>query len=181
MAIDYVLKEDVREPSFEKTYTVKIKKSPSKKQELNIIKTPDPRKALENKNTDVLLDPYHYIKKDSLHFRNSGLNQVVCKIAKKNKIIIAFSFSNILKSKNRNKILERIKQNIKLCRKYKVPMIIASFAENEYELRTAKELQNFALFLGMGPNEAKKAVNTDLFRIKKEKLKYIVPGLKKLK
>ena len=178
MTIDYVL-GNVKEPSFSKTYAVKIKKSASGK-EVNIVKNSEARKVLENKNTDVLLDPYHYVKSDSLHFRNSGLNQVLCRIAKDNGVIVGFSFSNILKSKGRNKILERVKQNIKLCRKYKIPMLIASFAENKYELRSANELQNFALFLGMNTKEAKEAVNIDLFEIKEEKLKYIVPGLKKV-
>src|SRR3989344_8241198 len=72
-------------------------------------------------------------EKDSLHQRASGLNQVYCKLAVKHKIAVAFNLSDILKAKNKAVILGRIMQNIRLCRKYKVKMIIISLAEDKYE------------------------------------------------
>jgi len=46
------------------------------------------REILENKRVHILLSPEKYKEEDSLHQRNSGLNQVLCKIAQKNKVAI---------------------------------------------------------------------------------------------
>src|SRR3989344_7408011 len=81
------------------------------------------RKAVEDKSTDILLSPERNAQNDKLSSRNSGLNQVLCKLAHDNKIAIGFSFSEILKSKERSVLIGRIMQNIKLCRKYKVRIV----------------------------------------------------------
>ncbi len=117
------------------------------------------RKAVENKDIDILLHPEKNDKKDFMKSRNSGLNQVLCKIAKKNDVAIGFSFNEILKSSRRSLLIGRMRQNIKLCRKYKVRMVFASFAKSLYEMRGAKDLFSLAQVLGMSPGEAKKALN----------------------
>jgi RNase P/RNase MRP subunit p30 len=184
---DLVLTKEKQENlNFSKISRVTVKKIKNlkelrklKKTDINIIKgSKFNREVLENKYTDILLDPYAYIKKDSLHHRNSGLNHILCKIAYRNKKIIALSFSEILKNKKRENIFERIKQIIKLCRKYKINIIFSSFAENKWEMRDAKDLLNFAIFIGMTPGEAKKALSFDIQKYKEEKLKEIMPGIR---
>jgi len=83
--------------------------------------------------------------KDSMHFRNSGMNQVLFKIAHKNKIKLGVSLSMILNSSQKNipVLMGRMMQNIKLARKYKVDIKIASFARTPYEMRPAEDLKNF--------------------------------------
>jgi len=95
-------------------------------------------------------------RKDSLHYRRSGLNQVLCSIAKTSNISIAFSFSEILSISGmlRSQFLGRINQNIMLCRKYKAPALIASFASSPYQMRTHHDLANFFSVLGMTAGEA---------------------------
>ncbi len=44
------------------------------------------RKILENKDVDILLDPHLHNRKDKLKERDSGLNEILCKIAAKNNI-----------------------------------------------------------------------------------------------
>lgn len=117
------------------------------------------REILSNRKVDVLLSPEKGIKKDSLHYRNSGLNHVLCNLARKNNIAIGISFNEILNSKKRDKLLGRIMQNIRLCRKYKVRMLLASFATNKYEMRLANDLISFAVCIGMHPKEAKGALS----------------------
>jgi ribonuclease P/MRP protein subunit RPP1 len=108
------------------------------------------RLALENKNVDILLSPERGRRKDYMFFRNAGLNQVLCKIAQKNNVAIGFNFSDILNAsdKERPKILARMAQNVKLCKKYKVKMIFSTFATEKYELRNNENLTNFSCFLG---------------------------------
>lgn len=113
------------------------------------------RAALENKNVDVLLGPEKGREKDFTHYRNSGLNQVLCKLAKKNNIAIGFDFNDVLNVREKYKILGRMMQNVKLCRKYKVKMLIFDFKEE----RSKKELRSFGISLGMTPGEVNKAVN----------------------
>ena len=108
------------------------------------------RLAVETRKVDVLLSPEKNNKRDFMFFRNSGLNQVLCKLAVKNHISIGFNFSDILNSngKERSKLLGRMTQNVRLCKKYKVKMEFSSFAKNKFELRSDAILTSFAKVLG---------------------------------
>jgi len=82
--------------------------------------------------------------------RRSGLNQVLCKLAAKNNVAIGFDFSYLLNSsgKERARILGRMSQNVRFCKKYKVKMVFSSFARNKYELRSENYLKIFSKILG---------------------------------
>jgi ribonuclease P/MRP protein subunit RPP1 len=103
------------------------------------------RKAVENKKVDILLSPEKNDKRDFMFSRNSGLNQVLCKLAAKNNVAISFNFSDVLNcsGKERARLLGRMRQNVRLCKKYKVKMIFSSFAKNKYELRSSEFLKVF--------------------------------------
>lgn len=94
--------------------------------------------------------------KDFIHQRRSGLNHVMCKLAKKNNVKIGFSFRNLLNASEgkRNVFIGRISANIKLCRKYKVNMVIGSFASKPFEMRSYNDMVAFFSTLGMHPSEA---------------------------
>ena len=115
------------------------------------------RLAVESKKVDILLSPELNSKKDSFFVRKSGLNQVLCKLAYENKVAIGFNFSEILnsKGKERSKILGRMVHNVKMCRKYKVKMIISTFAKDKYELRSLDALKSFGKVIGMSPDDVK--------------------------
>lgn len=117
------------------------------------------RKAVEDKSTDILLSPERDAQSDKMTSRNSGLNQVLCKLAHNNKIAIGFSFAELLNSKERSKVIGRWTQNIRLCRKFKVKMVLASFSNNKWEMRSPRDLFSLALTLGMTGNEANEALN----------------------
>lgn len=141
------------------------------------------RYVLEKTKADILFGLELYPRPDSMHHRNSGLNQVLCKLANKNRIMIAIPFSMILKSKDilRTRIMGRISQNIKLCRKYKVDMIIASFAQEPFHMRAAKDLESLGVVLGMHPKQAKEATKklTERleFNTKTKNKEIIAPGI----
>jgi len=115
------------------------------------------RHAIEKSKANVVFDLETIATKDSMHHRNSGLNQILCKLANKNNVMIGFSFSTILNEERmiRSQILGRLMQNIRLCRKYKVKTVIASFAEKPYDLRSCYDLKSVFISLGMHPEEAK--------------------------
>ena len=112
-----------------------------------------------DKRVDFVFDLEKNSKKDYIHHRGSGMNHVTAKQLAQNKTSLAFDFNSVLKSKQKDKIIGKMMQNVMLCRKYKVKTIIASFATSPYEMRAAKDLISFGITLGMNPGEAKKAVN----------------------
>lgn len=118
-------------------------------------------KALKNKNIDILLSPEKNSGRDKMHSRESGMNHVLCKLARDNKIAIGINFGDILNSKGerRANLIGKLMQNIRLCRKYKVKMVIVSIAKNEYEMRAGKELFALCRVLGMNGLQAKEALN----------------------
>jgi RNase P/RNase MRP subunit p30 len=106
------------------------------------------RFALERSGVDMLYGMESIHPKDSLHYVRGGLDQVLCKIAAEKGKILAFCFSEMLNSTERGKLLARIMLNIKLCKKYKVAMILGSFAVSQEEMRSAKDLQALGRVLG---------------------------------
>ena len=116
------------------------------------------RKILENKKVNILLSPENGYKKDKLKQRDSGLNHILCRIAQQNSISIGIDFQEILNKRDEGKKqlaehLARIMQNIKLCRKSKVKMILMNTAgTDDYGLRALLST------LGMPTDMAKMAV-----------------------
>lgn len=133
------------------------------------------QKIIESNSPNVLFEFEQKAEKDYIHQRASGLNNVICTFAQKNNVIISFSFKQILfgyktksklntlqqdTAKVRAQIIGRMMQNIRLCRKHKVRMAIASFATNPYEMRAPKDVQSLFELLGLHQIEAKKSFET---------------------
>lgn len=166
MASDITLFEGEKpELGFEKIFSAK---------DLRIIECDESsiRGAVEQRRADIIMVSEKN-PRDSLHFRRTALDSVICSIAARNGIAFAFSFSAILNARNRPLILGRIMQNIRLCRKHKVKMIFASFARNKWEMRAPEELRAFARTLGMTAGESNDALNSipDIIASKNHKIK----------
>ena len=137
----------IQEKSFEKARN-EIKKNKGK--EIIFSSNDDDlnRKVLEKEPINILLINQKN-RKDFQKQRNSGLNHVLAKIAKKNNISIGINLDEIINSntKEKDKILARISQNIKLCNKNKLKMrFIAINKKNE---RNLYDLKSLGLILGM--------------------------------
>ncbi len=87
-------------------------------------------------------------RKDKPKQRDSGLNQVLAKAAKKNNVVIGINLDEIIGADKKEKaeILARIKQNIKLCNKNRLNMDFISLKENK---RDNYDLKSLGLILGM--------------------------------
>ena len=139
------------------------------------------RKAVETKEVDILVHP-------ELKRRDSGLNHVMIKLAKKNNVAIEINFREILQSsKNtRSLIMHNITQNVKLCKKYKTPLIICSGAVSHWQLKDPKILIAMGHLLGLELEEAKKSLSEvpeNIIKMIKERQdkKWIRPGVKVMK
>jgi len=84
------------------------------------------RKVLEYGKFQILLDIHKTSKKDKPKVLDSGLNHVLAKIARKNKISIGIDLKSLakLEKKEKAQTLARIKQNIKICRKAKTKLAL---------------------------------------------------------
>ena len=83
------------------------------------------RKIFENSDVDTVIGLEDHDRKDRLKQRDSGLNEVHCKLARKNNIKIAIDLNQLKKQTPKNKaiILSRIIQNIQLCKRTKTQII----------------------------------------------------------
>ena len=104
------------------------------------------RKVLEKENINVLLLNQEG-RRDFQKQRNSGLNHVMAKIAKKKNVAIGINLDEIIKSgqKEKSKIIARVMQNIKICNKNRLKMkfIYKNQKRNVYDLKS------LGLVLGM--------------------------------
>ena len=102
------------------------------------------RKVMEKLPIKVLLIPLDE-RKDFMKQRNSGFNEVLAKIAKKEGIKIGIDLNEIICSQNKERILSRLKQNIDLCKRNKLFMEFFSIKEK----RNLILLKSLGLVLGM--------------------------------
>jgi RNase P/RNase MRP subunit p30 len=116
-------------------------------------------RKLIDKKMDIFLCPEKNIKGHNIKTLDTGLNHVICKLATEREIAIGFSFSSLLNADNLSLTLARMKTNIKLCKKYKTKIIIASFAQDLFELRSPNDLIAFGNVIGLNTKEAKNALN----------------------
>lgn len=115
------------------------------------------RKIFEIKGVDILLSPEIHDsnnRKDKLKQRDSGLNEFLCKLAAKNNIKIGISVQEIksLSAIQKAKVIARIMQNIKLCKRTKTQIIL--WPENKYK---SQDITAFITTLKGSTEQAKKA------------------------
>ena len=91
---------------------------------------------------------------DRLKQRDSGLNEILCRIAKNNNIKICIDIDEIKKldKKQKSKILARIAQNINLCKKTGAELVV--FPKNKYK---KQDIMSFLISLKSSTQLAKKA------------------------
>jgi RNase P/RNase MRP subunit p30 len=144
---------------------------------------------VEDTKIDFLLDPQnarYRSKMDFIHHFNSGLNQVLCTMAKEKNIGLIFSL-NFTQSYNKtiSKEIGRINQNIKFAIKYKLPIHINYIIENKFQIKSQKQLDTtFSLFnaSAIQMNENKNILKNRLLYNKEIKSEsYIADGIKIIK
>ncbi|MEM5792833.1 MAG: RNase P subunit p30 family protein [Candidatus Aenigmatarchaeota archaeon] len=112
------------------------------------------RKAVETPEVDILVHP----EKNRV---DSGFNHIMARLASKNNVAMCVDFREILiTSKNtRAHILSKIMENIKICKKYGVKIIISSGAFSHLQMKDPKVLISMGVVLGLRLDEAKKCLS----------------------
>ena len=101
---------------------------------------------IETKKIDFLVDPHNSFFKtkfDFLHHFNSGLNHILCNIArqKETKFITTLNFTKDYKTITFQKNVGRINQNLKLFKRYKLQNHFCYFCETEKDIVDDKRLR----------------------------------------
>jgi RNase P/RNase MRP subunit p30 len=112
------------------------------------------------------------IGKDALEYRRSNWNAVLSGIAQKNKVSYGIDFSYFSQSSGYKlaKLLGREMQNVRMCRR-KIPILMASFGREPYEIRLPENLSCFGKVLGLNTSQAKVAVSSAIKEILERKRK----------
>ena len=87
------------------------------------------RKAIESKKVNVMFGFEHIHAIDSVHYPRSGFDQIIAKLCAEYNVKVGISVSDYLESSlwRRAQLDRRIKLISKLCRKYNVELLPASF------------------------------------------------------
>ncbi|MEK6850057.1 MAG: RNase P subunit p30 family protein [Nanoarchaeota archaeon] len=112
------------------------------------------RKMLEYGRFDILLGAEGGIRKGSLRQSDSGFNHVLAKIAAKKGVAFGIDVSKIsnLDKKQKAELLEKIRQNIKICRKSNVHIKLINYKDG-------KDAFAFLISLGASSKQAKEAIS----------------------
>lgn len=111
-----------------------LKNSPQKKKiAIKAIDESFNRRVIETLNFDYLVSVEENSGKDGLKQRSSGINHVVAKLAAKKNISFVVSMEALknLNPLEKAKYISRIIQNIKICRKAKCSIKLASLSLNK--------------------------------------------------
>ncbi len=137
------------------------------------------RTGVETKEVDILTHPEH-------NRYDCGMNHVMAKLAKKNKVSIEINFREILTAtkKTRSRILANMHDNVALANKYKMPIILCSGAISHWELKDPLCMISMASQLGLELKDAKASLSkvpVSIVKLAKERKseKWILPGVKK--
>ncbi len=142
-----------------KTAFLAQKRQDTNKNEYDLILAERKKWAFQEPKVDIIFNLENTDKEDFVHHRASGLNQKLAKQARENNTAIAFNLSQLYNQEKASQTLGRMQQNVRICRKYNVDMIIASFAIEPYDMRAPKELEALGKTIGMHPKEAQQATN----------------------
>lgn len=136
----------ITETNFEKARKL-IREEKNQNKQVIFVSSDDElaRKILEKEPVSILVI-LQANRKDRQKQRDSGFNQVLAEIAKKNKVIIGICLDEILASreKQRADIIARVIQNIRICSKKKIPMKFCGKS-----IRDIYDLKSLGLILGM--------------------------------
>lgn len=144
------MKTILKEKDFSKLKN-EIKKAKEDKKEIIFTSEDDElnRKVAEKLPINLLLISLSQ-RKDFQKQRNSGFNQVMAKVLRKNNISLGINLDEIIEEKDFKKkaeILARVKQNIRLCNKDKIKMRF--IPQKEKNKREIYDLKSLGLVLGM--------------------------------
>ncbi|MEM2874215.1 MAG: RNase P subunit p30 family protein [Candidatus Nanoarchaeia archaeon] len=141
------------------------------------------RIAVSSPRFDAIFRVPELFGRDAPEYRHSNFNAVLANIASKNNVAYGVDFSYFLENSGYSlaKLMGREMQNIRLCRR-KVPILIASMANEVWQLRLPENLSALGRVLGLNSPQAKASVSSAIrdILVRKEKRRskaFVRPGV----
>jgi ribonuclease P/MRP protein subunit RPP1 len=138
------------------------------------------RAAVEDVRVDILAHPENG--------RDIGFNHVLAKSATNNNVAIEFNLDVLIHLRGglRVKALSDFRRNLKLVRKFSVPVVLTSNAKSHYDLRAPREMVALAGLFGMSEDEAIRALSNVPAEIiernrERRRLGYVMGGVEVVK
>lgn len=116
------------------------------------------RHNVENRSVPYLYGFESFSNNDHMHYRKSGMNQVIAKLLEERDKYYVIPVENILTSPEPQILLGRIELNLKMARKYGFNVIIAGMNTDPKLLRAKEEYKSLIRSLGY-EDLAKEAVH----------------------
>jgi ribonuclease P/MRP protein subunit RPP1 len=112
------------------------------------------RAAVEHPRVDVLAHPCG-------EKGEGGLNHVLVRYAAANGVAIDFNLDALIHTRraDRARLLSKMREILRLVRKYHAPMLVTSHAHSLYELRAPREMIALAALIGLSSEEARAALS----------------------
>ena len=130
---------------------------------------------LENTQIDFLADSQNSISRlkiDFIHHFNSGLNQVLCKLAKERNIGLIFSL-NFTEGRTKYILREfgRINQNVRFARKYGLPVYINFIVSGKEQIKSISQIKAMSSIFDVSNEQKMQIVNILEQRVKENRFK----------
>ena len=136
------------------------------------------RAVCENHRIDVLSRPYY-------KRRDSGMNHVLAKEAKRNNVTIELCFRDILNNhlRYRANVISSFKEILKFHRKFKFPLILTTDSKSIYDVRSTRDVVSFFKSIGFSNEEIYNGFYyypKQIVDFNKERKSMIVKGVKRI-
>ena len=134
------------------------------------------RSVCENHRIDVLSRPYY-------KRRDSGMNHVLAKEAKRNNVAIELCFRDILNNhlRYRANVISSFKEILMFHRKFKFPLILTTDSKSIYDVRSTRDIVSFFKSIGFSNEEIYNGFYyypKQIIDFNKERKSMIVKGVK---
>lgn len=136
------------------------------------------RSVCENHRIDVLSRPYY-------KRRDSGMNHVLAKEAKRNNVAIELCFRDILNNhlRYRANVISSFKEILMFHRKFKFPLILTTDSKSIYDVRSTRDIVSFFKSIGFSNEEIYNGFYyypKQIVDFNKERKSMIVKGVKRI-
>ena len=116
---------------------------------------------IESKKIRIVYGFEEIFKRDTLHQRASGLNHIVCELCRKNGVAIGLPYGSLLNKNSQTSalLMGRLIQNISLCQKYNVKLLIGSFSDKPFDIRSPYDIISLLSLFGMDGKKIKESLS----------------------
>ena len=145
------------------------------------------RAACEMPEVDILLHPWGSAisvmgpKGQSGLRSDSGMDNVMARLAAKNGVAIGFGFNEMLRSNKRARVqlMANMLEAAGLVRKAKAPFVLTSEAREPSDIRAPGDIASFGRILGLPENGIKDALSDRIAAENRKRLsgKWVMPGV----